>query len=289
MRVPYELGAKLQQGGYRIHRGMTVNDVEREVRHFTDTHNLVITAIRVHPQTGRNAGSLLVTFKTAAMATTAAQAMSAANKFTGQQLLDGWQEKAALEGWRAQLQRQRQDQFSSRATGQRDGGRGNGAGAGAWAGAGVGAGAGAGASQRTTSWEASPRGVQFDNPQMNGSSRPPTPPPPGAGKSGPNVAMLEAQVATQTLATRQLQTDLQGVTQTLSKRIQEQERATTQQMARSRVMEERTEALSRRVSAIEVTMRGQDEEIQKLSAEREERRKEREAKNKTSTQGGKGK
>lgn len=124
---------------------------------------------------------------------------------------------------------------------------------------------------------------------MNGSSRPPTPPPPGAGKSGPNVAMLEAQVATQSLATRQLQTDLQGVTQTLSKRIQEQERATTQQMARSRVLEERTEALSRRVSAIEVTMRGQDEEIQKLSAEREERRKEREAKTKTSTQGGKGK
>ena len=101
--------------------------------------------------------------------------------------------------------------------------------------------------------------------------------------------MLEAQVATQTLATRQLQTDLQGVTQTLSKRIQEQERATTLQMARSRVLEERTEALSRRVSAIEVTMRGQDEEIQKLSAEREERRKEREAKNKASTQGGRGK
>ena len=72
---------------------------------------------------------------------------------------------------------------------------------------------------------------------------------------------MEAMLFTQALATRQLQSEMQGATQTLNRRImQEQERTTLHLQTRTRAQEEKTEALTLRMTAVE-------EETRKLTAD----------------------
>ena len=97
--MPYEIGMHMRRGPSSIHRDNSVLNFQRAVYTFARTHRLDIEAIRVRAEAGWKAGYMLVTFRTMAMAAQAAQTMSTASIFAGQQLLDEWQERAALEEW----------------------------------------------------------------------------------------------------------------------------------------------------------------------------------------------